>query len=116
VGEREFSNSSRLFGTDQEALRKQFRTHPLRSAGERGCQSQSLAEEQTHGRIKDIVSPRDFNQLTALIAADAIYFKGKWEKIFDKSHTRIAPFISTIRVRPGSDDESEKSLSVRGVE
>ncbi len=44
------------------------------------------AEKQTQGRIKDVVQ-YPFHPLTRVILANAIYFKGKWVRPFDKNQT-----------------------------
>jgi serpin B len=49
------------------------------------------AEENTHGRIKDIVQ-WPMNPLTRVILANAIYFKGRWAREFDKSSTKDRAF------------------------
>ena len=51
------------------------------------------AQESTHGRIKDIVQ-WPINPLTRVILANAIYFKGRWAREFDKSATKDHPFTS----------------------
>jgi serine protease inhibitor len=51
------------------------------------------AEENTHGRIKDIVQ-WPMNPLTRIILANAIYFKGRWAHEFDKSATKDRAFTS----------------------
>jgi serpin B len=49
------------------------------------------AEQNTHGRIKDIVQwPMD--PLTRVILANAIYFKGTWLHEFDKNATKDRAF------------------------
>ena len=49
------------------------------------------AEENTHGRIKDIVQ-WPMNPLTRVILANAIYFKGRWAHEFDKGATKDRAF------------------------
>ncbi|MFZ0828412.1 MAG: serpin family protein [Verrucomicrobiia bacterium] len=49
------------------------------------------ADDRTHGKIKDVVR-WPFDPLTRVILANAIYFKGKWDRPFDKSATRPRPF------------------------
>lgn len=44
------------------------------------------ASKKTFGKIQDVVS-YPFPPATEVILANAIYFKGKWEDPFDKSHT-----------------------------
>jgi serpin B len=38
--------------------------------------------EQTKGKITNMVSPGDFDEMTRLVLANAIYFKGKWVNPF----------------------------------
>lgn len=51
--------------------------------------------EQTADRIKDIIPDLPPNQakLMRLILTNAIYFKGEWEKPFDKKHTKDRGFM-----------------------
>ncbi|KAI4530753.1 hypothetical protein MG293_018611 [Ovis ammon polii] len=48
--------------------------------------------EQTEGKIKDLLSANSVNALTRLVLVNAIYFKGNWEKQFNKENTRERPF------------------------
>jgi serpin B len=45
------------------------------------------ADASTHGKIKQVVR-WPFDPLTRVILANAIYFKGKWDRQFDKSKTQ----------------------------
>ena len=47
----------------------------------------SWIEEQTNDKIKDMVKPEMLSDLTKLVLANAIYFKGLWEKQFDSEDT-----------------------------
>jgi len=51
----------------------------------------SWADQHTHGKIQQVVS-FPFPDDTALVLADAIYFKGKWETAFEKSATQPRNF------------------------
>jgi serpin B len=53
------------------------------------------AEEQTAGRIRDLIPPGVLNELTRLVLANAIYFKGRWATQFRLRSTRRAPFWVT---------------------
>ncbi|HSN76873.1 MAG TPA: serpin family protein [Anaerolineae bacterium] len=55
------------------------------------------AEEQTRGKIKDLIPKGILNVLTRLVLTNAIYFKGNWASQFDKARTKDAPFT----VQPG---------------
>ena len=49
------------------------------------------ADTSTHGKIKQVVQ-WPFDPLTRVILANAIYFKGKWERPFDKQATKDHAF------------------------
>ena len=49
------------------------------------------AESSTHGKIKE-VAHWPFNPLTRVILANAIYFKGAWDRPFDKKKTEPRAF------------------------
>lgn len=56
-------------------------------------------EQQTLGKIRDLVAPGD---LGPLVITNAIYFRGKWAKPFDPASTSDAPFDTgreTVTVR-----------------
>ncbi|XP_072461117.1 serpin B6-like [Notamacropus eugenii] len=58
-------------------------------------------EEKTEGKIAELLANDSINSLTALVLVNAIYFKGKWEKQFDKSRTREEIFkISKEKQKP----------------
>jgi len=50
------------------------------------------ASDQTHGRIRDIAKGLIDPNLTDMVLANAIYFKGKWLKAFDKDLTQQKVF------------------------
>jgi len=49
-------------------------------------------EENTKGKIKNMIKENNINALTRLILTNAIYFKGSWQKPFDPSATELRPF------------------------
>ncbi|MBS7617293.1 serpin family protein [Candidatus Bathyarchaeota archaeon] len=55
----------------------------------------SFIEEQTNGKIKDLIPPGYLDSMTRLILTNAIYFKGTWTWEFDKSETREEDFKIT---------------------
>jgi serpin B len=55
-------------------------------------QINAWAEEHTAGRIENLLPPGVLTPLTRLVLANAIYFKGTWEKPFNPQHTREEPF------------------------
>uniref|UniRef100_A0AC34GAI2 Serpin domain-containing protein n=1 Tax=Panagrolaimus sp. ES5 TaxID=591445 RepID=A0AC34GAI2_9BILA len=55
----------------------------------------AFIETRTHGKIKDIFSAQSFTYRTFLVLVNAIYFKGKWEKPFEKYRTSDVNFYSS---------------------
>lgn len=55
----------------------------------------AFIEEQTNGKIKDLIPAGVLSPLTKLVITNAIYFKGTWEWEFDKSDTREQDFKKT---------------------
>ncbi|XP_014476095.1 PREDICTED: serine protease inhibitor 3/4-like isoform X3 [Dinoponera quadriceps] len=49
-------------------------------------------KEKTENRIDSIIKPDDLDPFTALVLANAVYFKGKWAKEFDPKNTIDRPF------------------------
>jgi len=49
-------------------------------------------EDQTKGKIEDLIPPNAINSLTRLVLANAIYFKADWLHPFEKDNTRDMPF------------------------
>jgi len=51
-------------------------------------------EEQTNGKIKDLIPKGTLDGTTRLVLTNAIYFKGNWTNQFDKNATREDTFYS----------------------
>jgi serpin B len=49
-------------------------------------------EEQTNGKIKNLIPPESLDAMTRLVLTNAIYFKGDWVHPFDKQQTREEDF------------------------
>jgi serpin B len=49
-------------------------------------------DEKTQEHIPELISAGILNQLTRLVLVNAIYFKGFWEKQFDRHNTAESPF------------------------
>lgn len=52
-------------------------------------------EEQTKGKIKDLIKPGILDAGVRLVLTNAIYFKGAWAARFQKDLTRDEPFLSS---------------------
>ncbi len=49
-------------------------------------------EQKTANKIKDLIQPGMIDSYTRLVLTNAIYFKGDWEKAFNKEHTKDEDF------------------------
>ncbi|KAJ0022637.1 hypothetical protein NQD34_014771 [Periophthalmus magnuspinnatus] len=49
-------------------------------------------EQQTQGKIKDVLAKGVVNSFTKLVLVNAIYFKGNWNKQFSESSTHDSQF------------------------
>jgi serpin B len=52
-------------------------------------------EEQTNNKIKDLIPENCLGVVTRLVLTNAVYFKGKWLKQFDKINTQYEDFQGT---------------------
>ena len=60
---------------------------------ELACQKiNQWVEDQTAGKITNLISPEALNELTSLLLVNAVYFKGDWTEKFDEADTKEAPF------------------------
>lgn len=55
------------------------------------------AEAETEGLIKELLTPGTITELTRLVLANAIYFKGRWSVPFDKGATKVSRFSVSLR-------------------
>lgn len=51
-----------------------------------------FVEERTNSKIKDFIAANSLSTDIVVILVNAIYFKGNWEKPFNKERTRAADF------------------------
>ncbi|XP_075849927.1 serpin B3-like [Microcebus murinus] len=52
----------------------------------------SWVETQTNGKIKNLFPKKTLNSATILVLVNAVYFKGQWEKKFNKEYTKEGKF------------------------
>ncbi|TVU22582.1 hypothetical protein EJB05_32292, partial [Eragrostis curvula] len=52
----------------------------------------AFVSEATNGLIDDVLPPGSVDSSTAVVLANALYFKGTWALPFDRSRTFLAPF------------------------
>jgi serine protease inhibitor len=55
--------------------------------------------ENTNGKIPDLISPQALGDDAQLVLANAIYFKAKWEAEFRKESTRQEPFHLSAKTK-----------------
>ncbi|XP_053207989.1 serine protease inhibitor 42Dd-like [Panonychus citri] len=55
----------------------------------------SWIEEETHGKIKDLIPVGGVTQWTTIIIANALYFHAKWYNQFDSAKTEVGTFHVT---------------------
>lgn len=79
--------------------------------------------KHTNNKIKKIVSPSMFDELTRAVLTNAIYFKGKWEHQFDKEDTKPEDFtldsgekIKVPMMRLTDDDLDFNYVEADGVQ
>jgi serpin B len=101
----EIAIANRLWGQRGTAFREDFKGElnarygaglgevDFRSAAEQArAQINAWVEERTKGRIKDLFKPGVLNATTRLVLANAVYFKGAWDRPFLPQRTTDAPF------------------------
>lgn len=55
--------------------------------------------DQTRDKIRDIIPQGTIDEMTRLVIANAIYFKGSWATPFETQFTKQAPFTSSDKQR-----------------
>jgi serpin B len=101
-------------------VRKSFRAEVRQvdfkhSASAASDEINKWVERNTKGKIKDVVEPGQFADLTRLVLCNAIYFNGKWLHQFKMSDTKPAPFHVTTNETvtvPMMFQESEFKMAV----
>jgi serpin B len=71
-----------------EASQMDFQNAPERARQ----QINSWVAKQTRGKIQDLLKPGALDPTTRMVLADAIYFKGRWARPFDRNKTTPVPF------------------------
>ncbi|KAK5647766.1 hypothetical protein RI129_002658 [Pyrocoelia pectoralis] len=59
----------------------------------------SWVSQKTFGKIQDLIPPNSFNELTQLVLINTLYFKGAWDKGFNKSYTTERLFFTNESVK-----------------
>lgn len=77
------------------------------------------AAQETHDRIREIISPGMLNEDTRIVLADAVYFKGAWKSPFDSHATADEDFTTPsakVKVSMMRDGRWMKYAQVRGAQ
>jgi serpin B len=73
-----------------------FRTQAVAARGE----INDWVDHKTKGKITDLIQPGVLDAATRLVLVNAIYFKGRWSREFDKRNTIQAPFSVSPALKP----------------
>ncbi|XP_077207329.1 leukocyte elastase inhibitor-like [Paroedura picta] len=79
-------NIQNLYGTELSAVDFQ------NAASETRKHINQWVEEQTEGKILDLLSEVMVSEMTRLVLVNAVYFKGSWEEPFEVGMTKEMPF------------------------
>jgi serpin B len=100
----ELTVANRLWGQQEYAFRESYVTGLQESFGapldrvdfqdpaEAARRINEWLTGQTRGRIREIVSPSVFDELTRFVVTNAVYFKAPWTAPFPEGGTRPGPF------------------------
>uniref|UniRef100_A0A8D0BH55 Serpin family B member 10 n=1 Tax=Salvator merianae TaxID=96440 RepID=A0A8D0BH55_SALMN len=80
-----------------QSVKKYYNVEPQtvnfqEAAGEARKEINDWVEQQTEGKIQNLLNEGSVDSLTQLILVNALYFKGNWSKTFKKEDTTIQPF------------------------
>lgn len=106
--QKDFSIKEDFCEKAQESFNAQVTEVDFGNAQETAQQINNHIKAKTDEKIKTIIAPSDINNLTKLILANAIHFKGFWEKPFNPIYTKV----NTFKRYPTSD----KTINVKMME
>ncbi len=92
-----FVARTRDFGAPLETLDFQKAAEPSRA------RINGWVEEQTEHRIKDLLPADAIKPLTRLVLVNAIYFLADWQRPFDPTWTKKAPFTTAAKTKKDVD-------------
>ncbi|QDV35694.1 Serpin (serine protease inhibitor) [Tautonia plasticadhaerens] len=92
-GQRDFDFRDRFLARTREHYGAELaRVDFARQAEPARQQINAWVEEQTDGKIADLIPPGVLDAMTRLVLTNAVYFKGDWADPFRKEATQDAPF------------------------
>ncbi|XP_026532396.1 leukocyte elastase inhibitor [Notechis scutatus] len=80
------TNTQNLYGA--ELSKADFSNAPDKAKKE----INQWVEQQTEGKIPELLSEGSINEMTKLVLVNAVYFKGSWAKAFQEKDTEDKPF------------------------
>ncbi len=98
-------NSFKISSRYQATITENYRPTVVEAADFRGkanaerLRINQWVNDQTRDKIRDIIPPGTVNEMTRLVIANAIYFKGSWATPFEAQFTQPAPFTSSDQQR-----------------
>ncbi|XP_007887815.2 leukocyte elastase inhibitor [Callorhinchus milii] len=115
--------ANRLYGEENITLHSKYLESTLKfyqaefgvvdfpdRAEEARSQINSWVEEQTEGKIPNLLAQGMIDQFTKLVLVNAIYFKGRWTKSFDKEDTEERLFFISK-----DDSKTVNMMSLKGT-
>jgi serpin B len=93
-----YQQGGELLKAFQDVARKQYqaRVRPVDFIGDGGAVRSQINDwvgSKTEGKIPDLFPEGSISQATRLVLANAVYFKGRWEKPFEAGRTAPRPFF-----------------------
>ncbi|XP_061446549.1 leukocyte elastase inhibitor-like [Rhineura floridana] len=92
-GEKTYTFLQEFLASTQKLYGAELSTVDFQNASDNARnQINQWVENQTEGKIRDLLSKGSLNELTKLVLVNAIYFKGSWAEKFQEEDTEELPF------------------------
>ncbi|XP_061446598.1 leukocyte elastase inhibitor-like isoform X2 [Rhineura floridana] len=92
-GEKTYTFLQEFLASTQKLYGAELSTVDFQNASDNARnQINQWVENQTEGKIRDLLSEGSLNELTKLVLVNAIYFKGSWAEKFQEEDTEELPF------------------------
>ncbi|XP_058030542.1 leukocyte elastase inhibitor-like isoform X2 [Ahaetulla prasina] len=92
-GEKTFNFSSDFLTSTQNLYGAELSTVDFLNAPDKAKKEiNQWVEQQTEGKIPELLSEGSINEITKLVLVNAVYFKGSWAKAFKEKDTEDKPF------------------------
>jgi len=91
-GQQDYRFQPKFLATTRSHYRAELAPVDFHQREQAAASINAWVQEQTRGKIKDLVSPDVIDPLTRLILTNAVYFKADWTEPFDIASTKPGPF------------------------